>query len=86
MALLYNEKFLFTGDHLWWDPETRTLDSPQRLVWRGRVLLASIEKLLHHRFEWILAGHGDRIKLSSAEMAEQLRALIERRQLQPAHR
>jgi glyoxylase-like metal-dependent hydrolase (beta-lactamase superfamily II)/ferredoxin len=86
MVLLYNQKFLFTGDHLWWNPETSTLDSPQRLVWRGRVLLASIERLLKHRFEWVLAGHGDRIKLSSAEMAEQLRSLIQRRQPQPAHR
>ena len=33
MALLYNRRFLFTGDHLWWDPETM-LDAPRRLVWR----------------------------------------------------
>jgi glyoxylase-like metal-dependent hydrolase (beta-lactamase superfamily II)/ferredoxin len=86
MVLLYRDKFLFAGDHLWWDPETRTLDAPQRLVWRARVLVASIEKLLGYRFEWVLAGHGDRIKLSSDEMAKQLHELVQRRQPQRAHR
>lgn len=80
MALLYRDTFLFTGDHLWWDSETKTLGAPQRLVWRARVLVASIEKLLDHRFEWVLAGHGDRIKLPREEMQTQLRNLIERRQ------
>jgi glyoxylase-like metal-dependent hydrolase (beta-lactamase superfamily II)/ferredoxin len=87
MALLYQDKFLFTGDHLWWDPETKMLDAPQRLVWRTRVLVASIEKLLAHRFEWVLAGHGDRIKLSSDEMAKHVRALVQQRQSRmTAHR
>ena len=82
MALLYGDKFLFTGDHLWWDPETKTLGAPQRLVWRTRVLLSSIEKLLGYRFEWVLAGHGGRIKRSPDEMAEQLRRLLDQRQTQ----
>ena len=84
MALLYRDKFLFTGDHLWWDPETKTLAAPQRLVWRTQVLLSSIEKLLGYRFEWVLAGHGGRIKRSPDEMAEQLRRLLDQRQAQMA--
>lgn len=84
MALLYRDKFLFTGDHLWWDPETKTLGAPQRLVWRTQVLLSSIEKLLGYRFEWVLAGHGGRIKRSPDEMAEQLRRLLDQRQAQMA--
>jgi glyoxylase-like metal-dependent hydrolase (beta-lactamase superfamily II)/ferredoxin len=86
IALLYKHKFLFTGDHLWWDPEARALEAPQRLVWRERVLVASIEKLLGYRFEWVLAGHGDRVKLSSGEMVTHLHALVQRRQPQPAQR
>jgi glyoxylase-like metal-dependent hydrolase (beta-lactamase superfamily II)/ferredoxin len=86
IALLYKHKFLFTGDHLWWDPEARALEAPQRLVWRERVLVASIEKLLGYRFEWVLAGHGDRVKLSSDEMVTHLHALVQRRQPQPAQR
>jgi glyoxylase-like metal-dependent hydrolase (beta-lactamase superfamily II) len=78
-ALLYDQRFLFTGDHLWWDPETRTLEAPRRLVWRARTMVQSIKKLLDHRFEWVLAGHGDRIHLSSAEMALALQDLVRRR-------
>lgn len=78
-ALLYNDRFLFTGDHLWWDPETRSLDAPRRLVWRSRALVHSIRKLVDYRFEWVLAGHGDRIKLSPEEIREQLRLLVDHR-------
>jgi glyoxylase-like metal-dependent hydrolase (beta-lactamase superfamily II)/ferredoxin len=76
MALLYSEKFLFTGDHLWWNPHQQALEAPHRLVWRAKVLLASIEKLLAYRFEWVLAGHGERVKLSVEQMRDQLKALL----------
>jgi glyoxylase-like metal-dependent hydrolase (beta-lactamase superfamily II)/ferredoxin len=79
MALLYDDQFLFTGDHLWWNPDTKTLGSPQNLVWRERVLVASIEKLLAYRFEWVLAGHGDRVKLPVQDMHAKLTGLLERR-------
>ena len=84
MALLYDERFLFTGDHLWWNPDTKTLGAPQSLVWRERALVASIEKLLAYRFEWVLAGHGDRVKLPPDQMKAQLHSLVERRQ-KPRH-
>lgn len=80
MALLYRERFLFTGDHLWWDPHSKALDAPTRLVWKKWTLMDSLRKLLGYRFEWVLAGHGDRVHLSSAEMRVQLQALIERRE------
>ena len=80
MALLYTEQFLFTGDHLWWDSRQQMLRAPSQLVWRKRVLLDSIQKLLDYRFEWVLAGHGDRTRLPVDEMRAQLRALVERRQ------
>ncbi|NGZ08785.1 MAG: MBL fold metallo-hydrolase [Nitrospira sp. LK70] len=79
MALLYRERFLFTGDHLWWNHHTSSLEAPTRLIWRKWALVESIEKLLDHRFEWVLAGHGDRVRLSSADMRACLRALAERR-------
>lgn len=78
-ALLYANRFLFTGDHLWWDPETRSLDAPRRLVWRSRAMLQSIERLLNYRFEWVLAGHGDRVKLPPEEMQAHLRFLADQR-------
>ena len=78
-ALLYDHRFLFTGDHVWWDPETRSLEAPRRLVWRSRAMMQSIEKLLNYRFEWVLAGHGDRIHLSPAEMTSAVQDLVRRR-------
>ena len=83
MALHYNEKFLFTGDHLWWNAQRQTLEAPQRLVWRKNVLSASIEKLRRVQFEWVLAGHGDRVKLPTDQMREQLNVLLDRRHYVP---
>lgn len=79
VALHYNDKFLFTGDHLWWNPQQQALGAPQRLVWRAKVLMASLEKLLAYRFEWVLAGHGDRVKLPVEKMRDRLKDLLDRR-------
>ena len=78
-ALLYGSRFLFSGDHLWWDPDARSLEAPRRLVWRSRAMVQSIEKLLNYRFEWVLPGHGDRVKLPSDEMQAHLRFLVDQR-------
>jgi len=79
MALLYKDRFLFTGDHLWWDSAQKRLGAPTQLVWRKHVLADSIRILLDYPFEWILAGHGDRMRLPAHEMRAQLQALVDRR-------
>lgn len=84
MALLYKDTFLFTGDHLWWDPDAMALAAPQRLVWRKRVLEASIRTLLDHRFQWVLAGHGDRVHLPPDEMRRHLERLVARQHAEAA--
>jgi glyoxylase-like metal-dependent hydrolase (beta-lactamase superfamily II)/ferredoxin len=84
IALLYDHRFLFTGDHLWWNPESRSLEAPRQLVWRSDDLAASIKKLLQYRFEWVLAGHGGRVRLTSAEMKSALQDLVRRRTPLPA--
>ena len=80
MALLYRERFLFTGDHLWWDSHAQSLEASTRLVWRKWTMIDSLRKLLDYRFEWVLAGHGDRVHLCSADMRRHLLALVERRE------
>jgi hypothetical protein len=42
-------------------------------------LVNSILKLLDYRFEWVLAGHGGRIKLDPEDMQRHLRHLVDRR-------
>ncbi|OQW44017.1 MAG: MBL fold metallo-hydrolase, partial [Nitrospira sp. HN-bin3] len=80
MALLYRDTFLFTGDHLWWNPYAQSLEAPTRLIWNKAALLDSLSKLLDHRFEWVLAGHGDRVHLSVEDMHRQVENLVTRRQ------
>lgn len=79
MALLYDERFLFSGDHLWWDRDIEGLGTPERLVWSEPRLLKSVARLLDHRFEWVLPGHGDRIHLTASEMTAHVEQLLERR-------
>ena len=80
LCLLHRDRFLFTGDHLWWDPEARELASPQQLVWNAEALHRSIEQLTNCSFEWVLAGHGGRVWLPQSEMRAAVRELVERRQ------
>jgi glyoxylase-like metal-dependent hydrolase (beta-lactamase superfamily II)/ferredoxin len=82
-ALLYRDRFLFTGDHLWWEPGAQRLGSPSRLVSDRKQLLGSLEKLLAYRFQWVLAGHGDRVCLSEDDMRAQLQLLVEDRRPVP---
>lgn len=78
-VLLYKDKFLFTGDHLWWRRKRKQLGASQGVAWYSwRKQTESMEKLLRYEFEWVLPGHGERIKLSPQEMRKELEALVNR--------
>jgi glyoxylase-like metal-dependent hydrolase (beta-lactamase superfamily II)/ferredoxin len=78
-CLLYSSKFLFTGDHLDWDRDEEQLDeSPDYCWYSWPQQMESIERLREHSFEWVLPGHGQRVKLPPSEMREELKNLIER--------
>jgi glyoxylase-like metal-dependent hydrolase (beta-lactamase superfamily II)/ferredoxin len=79
MALLYDQRFLFSGDHLWWDRDINGLGAPEQLIWNEQHLLKSVATLLDYRFEWVLPGHGDRIHLPATEMTAHVRQLLEHR-------
>jgi glyoxylase-like metal-dependent hydrolase (beta-lactamase superfamily II)/ferredoxin len=79
MALLYDRRFLFTGDHLWWDREAGRLEVPTRLVQSRQDLHRSTARLLGYSFEWVLPGHGDRIRLTADAMHSELERLLQRR-------
>jgi len=81
-CLLCSSKFLFTGDHLDWDQDGARFDASPDYCWYSwRQQVQSMERLLHYSFEWVLPGHGQRVKLTVPEMQEQLQNLIERMQL-----
>jgi len=79
MVMLYKKMFLFSGDHLWWDRDLQRLGTPENLVWDDAQLEQSVKKLLHHSFEWLLPGHGERIHLPHREMKNAVDQLIQRR-------
>lgn len=76
MALLYRETFLFTGDHLWWSPERGRLHASRGVCWYNFAeQVRSLERLLPHRFTWVLPGHGRPHRAASAAA---MRAELER--------
>jgi glyoxylase-like metal-dependent hydrolase (beta-lactamase superfamily II)/ferredoxin len=74
-ALLADDTFLFTGDHLWGDAAGRLGASRAVCWWDWDVQTASMERLADHRFEWVLPGHGRPWRAPSAEAAR--RAVLE---------
>jgi len=79
MALLHKNRFLFSGDHLWWDRDFQKLGTPENLVWDNAQLEESVRTLLNYSFEWVLPGHGERIHLHREDMKDTVEKLIYRR-------
>ncbi|MDT7043155.1 MBL fold metallo-hydrolase [Candidatus Nitronereus thalassa] len=79
LALLYNNRFLFSGDHLWWDPIRGQLDAPSVLIWDKEKLMESLTRLLDVPFEWVLPGHGHRAYFEAKTMRGYVKALVELR-------
>jgi glyoxylase-like metal-dependent hydrolase (beta-lactamase superfamily II)/ferredoxin len=81
-VLLYRDEFLFTGDHLAYDPEVGKLEAFRHVCWYSwEEQTQSMERLLDYRFEWVLAGHGDRVHLPLAKMRAELKELVDRMKL-----
>lgn len=58
MNLLYKERYLFTGDHLFVS-EGKDLRASQSVNWFSwPQQVASLNKLLRLKFNWVLPGHG----------------------------
>ncbi|MBM3516561.1 MAG: MBL fold metallo-hydrolase [Alphaproteobacteria bacterium] len=76
-CLLYDEAFLFTGDHLAWDPASAALEAFRAYCWYDwQVQTHSMERLGAFRFTWVLPGHGRRVHLPAARMAAALARCI----------
>jgi glyoxylase-like metal-dependent hydrolase (beta-lactamase superfamily II)/ferredoxin len=74
-VFLYQDCFLFTGDHLAWSAARGHLYAFRSACWYSwSEQIRSMERLLDYSFEWVLPGHGRPVHLSRAEM----RASLER--------
>jgi glyoxylase-like metal-dependent hydrolase (beta-lactamase superfamily II)/ferredoxin len=77
-ALLVDDTWLFTGDHLWAD-DAQHLQMGQNVCWYSwPEQLRSLKKLLDYRFEHVLPGHGRSLKLPQPAMRAELDALLKR--------
>jgi glyoxylase-like metal-dependent hydrolase (beta-lactamase superfamily II)/ferredoxin len=78
-VLLYRDKYLFSGDHLWWSPNYQSLHASWNVCWYSWTeQTRSMERLLDYQFEWVLPGHGRRAHFSREEMREQLQSCVAR--------
>ena len=79
IVFLYKDKFLFTGDHLWWSPAYQSLNASRAVCWYSwPEQVRSVKKLANYTFEWVLPGHGMRLNASVDEMKEFLNQCIRR--------
>jgi glyoxylase-like metal-dependent hydrolase (beta-lactamase superfamily II)/ferredoxin len=75
-VLLFQERFLFTGDHLAWSRDRQQLSAFKDYCWYSWPRQAeSMARLADYRFEWVLPGHGQKVHLPAAKMQEEIRRL-----------
>jgi glyoxylase-like metal-dependent hydrolase (beta-lactamase superfamily II)/ferredoxin len=78
-VLLFQNRFLFTGDHLAWDRSDQTLAAFRDYCWYSwPKQIASMERLTQYEFAWVLPGHGQRVHLPKEEMRRHLEQLVRR--------
>jgi len=85
-ALLVGERDLFTGDHVWGTDDGTGLDASRSVCWDSwPSQVRSVERLLAHRFERVLPGHGPVFRAASAEAAhDAVAALLARLRVRSA--
>ena len=77
VVFLYRDRYLFTGDHLAWSESRGHLYAFRSACWYSWTeQIASMKRLLDHRFEWVLPGHGRPIRLPADAMRESLERCI----------
>lgn len=81
-VLLYQGKYLFTGDHLAWSARLGHLHAFRNFCWDSWPRqIESMKALAHptqnYRFEWVLPGHGRRFFAPADKMAAHMQQCIQ---------
>jgi glyoxylase-like metal-dependent hydrolase (beta-lactamase superfamily II)/ferredoxin len=77
LCLLYRNKFLFSGDHLFYSRSEDKVYASQNFNWYSwEEQLHSISKLLNFNFSWVLPGHGGWVNKCSNDLKEDLKNII----------
>jgi glyoxylase-like metal-dependent hydrolase (beta-lactamase superfamily II)/ferredoxin len=75
-VLLFQSRFLFTGDHLDWDRDEQHLAASENYCWYSWPQQAeAMARLAEFRFEWVLPGHGQKVHLPADEMQQEIMRL-----------
>jgi glyoxylase-like metal-dependent hydrolase (beta-lactamase superfamily II)/ferredoxin len=78
VAYLLENRFLFSGDSLYWSRSQGRLSAFRDACWYSwDEQRRSLARLAAHDFEWILPGHGNRAKGEPAEWRRQLQQLTD---------
>lgn len=76
-TLLYKHKFLFSGDHLAFDPKRERLIAFKGACWYSwEEQTKSMQHLENYDFEWVLPGHGHPAHTDRKHMSEMLRSCV----------
>jgi glyoxylase-like metal-dependent hydrolase (beta-lactamase superfamily II) len=77
-CLLVDDRFLFSGDHVAWSARLEHVYAFRTACWYDwDVQIASMERLAHHAFEWILPGHGRRCRFPPKAMPGQMQRCLD---------
>ncbi|MBL1174582.1 MBL fold metallo-hydrolase [Pantanalinema sp. GBBB05] len=83
-VLLYNQTFLFTGDHLAWSDDRQQLYAFRDFCWYSWAeQVKSMHRLANYSFEWVLPGHGRRYHSDRATMRQQMQLCLDWMDQQP---
>ncbi len=76
-VLLYNDQYLFTGDHLAWSNRLNQLVGFNRFCWYDwEIQVESMKQLANYDFQWVLPGHGRRYQAGVEEMRQRMAQCI----------
>ncbi len=80
VALIYRDHYLFSGDHVWYEPMLGRLNASRSVCWYSWTeQIRSMARLVEFEFEWVLPGHGRRWQApGAAAMRAEIAALAER--------
>lgn len=79
-VLLYKDQYLFTGDHLFYDPEANSVYASKSVNWYSwDKQVESLRKLTKYNFDWVFPGHGGWTHKDSATIKRELESIVDHR-------
>ena len=78
IALIYRERFAFTGDHLAYSPQLNQLIAFRNACWYSwKEVKSSMIRLSTYPFEWVLPGHGRRFHATRESMRLEMQKCLD---------